>query len=158
MRRAVQVSLTEYFQHRSVEKLYLNKRKSWVHMSNQLLNLVGLLAEWYTSQNSDRFLVHVDEQVTSIDPDAHVVLTSKNRSIPYDLLTLATGSDATLPPCITKEQTRVIKGVFVYRNISDLDKLMAYTEREEVKGGRAIVVGGGLLGLEAANAIHDLCV
>jgi nitrite reductase (NAD(P)H) len=119
---------------------------------------VVLLAEWYASQNPDRLLVHLNEQVTSINPDAHVVTTSQNRIIPYDLLTIATGSDAALPPCITKEQTNTIKGVFVYRNISDLDKLLAYGGRESTVGtkNRAVVVGGGLLGLEAAKAIHDL--
>ncbi|KAF8491117.1 nitrite reductase [Gautieria morchelliformis] len=134
------VGLTDYFQHRSVEKLYLNK------------------PEWYAAQNPDRFLLHLNEQVTSIDPDAHLVTTSENRIIPYDLLTIATGSDAALPPCITKEQTNTIKGVFVYRNISDLDNLMAYAGREAIVGtrSRAVVVGGGLLGLEAAKAIHDL--
>ena len=122
----------------------------------QSLTLVFLLAEWYAAQNPDRFLIYLNEEVTSINPGAHVVTTSKNRTIPYDLLTLATGSEATLPPCITKEQTKIVKGVFVYRNISDLDKLMAYAEQEGVEGDSAIVVGGGLLGLEAAKAIHDL--
>ncbi|KAF8587207.1 nitrite reductase [Ramaria rubella] len=132
------VALTEYFQHRSVEKLYLNK------------------PEWYAAQDPDRFVFHLNEQVTSVDVDAHVVETSKHRIIPYDLLTIATGSDAALPPCITEGQTRNVKGIFAYRNISDLDKLIEYAEQEGVKGGRAVIVGGGLLGLEAAKAIHDL--
>jgi nitrite reductase (NAD(P)H) len=46
------------------------------------------------------------------------------------------------------------RGVFVYRNISDLNAIIAYAEKEEVT--RAVVIGGGLLGLEAAKAVHDL--
>jgi nitrite reductase (NAD(P)H) len=115
-----------------------------------------LLAEWYAAQDPDRFLFHIGEQVTYIDPVAHIVKTSKDRTIPYDLVTLATGSDATLPPYISEEQTKTVKGVFVYRNISDLDKLMAYADQDGIKGGRAVVVGGGLLGLEAAKAVYDL--
>jgi nitrite reductase (NAD(P)H) len=44
--------------------------------------------------------------------------------------------------------------VFVYRNISDLDAIIEYAARDEVK--HAVVVGGGLLGLEAAKAVYDL--
>ena len=46
------------------------------------------------------------------------------------------------------------RGVFVYRNISDLNAMIAYADRADVT--RAVVVGGGLLGLEAAKAVYDL--
>jgi nitrite reductase (NAD(P)H) len=64
----------------------------------------------------------------------------------------ATGSDATLPSYADPK----MKGVFVYRNISDLNKLLDYSQQPHVKGGKAVVVGGGLLGLEAAKAVYDL--
>ncbi|KIJ24080.1 hypothetical protein M422DRAFT_115898, partial [Sphaerobolus stellatus SS14] len=70
------VALTEYFQHRSVEKLYLNK------------------PEWYAAQDPKRFVLHLNEQVTSIESDSHKVRTSNDRIIHYDTLVLATGSDA----------------------------------------------------------------
>jgi nitrite reductase (NAD(P)H) len=49
-----------------------------------------------------------------------------------------------------------MNGVFVYRNIADLNKLLEYASQDPVKGGKAVVVGGGLLGLEAAKAVYDL--
>jgi nitrite reductase (NAD(P)H) len=67
------------------------------------------------------------------------------------------------------------RGIFVYRNISDIDNILSYPEQEYVKGGRvriiqpktcphrgltfftqAVVLGSGLIGLEAAKAVFDL--
>lgn len=132
------VALTEYFQHRSVEKLYLNQ------------------VEWYARQDPEHFVFYTGEQVTSMNTAAHFVKTSKGRLINYDYCVLATGSESTLPPYIPPERVAQTKGVFVYRNISDLDKILSYSEENHVRGGRAVVVGGGLLGLEAAKAVFDL--
>ena len=71
--------------------------------------------------------------------------------MPYDYLVLATGSDALLPRHTPGHDA---KGVFVYRTIDDLEKLISYAET--CKGGTGAVVGGGLLGLEAAKAMMDL--
>lgn len=59
-----------------------------------------------------------------------------------------------MPQFLTPEVLASTKGVFVYRNISDLNAIMTYAEKDEVK--HAVVVGGGLLGLEAAKAVYDL--
>jgi nitrite reductase (NAD(P)H) len=67
---------------------------------------------------------------------------------------MATGSGAGLPPYVSQERADGIDGVFVYRNIADLEKIISYSEREGVS--RAAVVGGGLLGLEAAKAVYDM--
>ncbi|KAI0081228.1 nitrite reductase [Panus rudis PR-1116 ss-1] len=128
------VSLTEYFQHRNVEKLYLND------------------ASWYAQQDPERFVFCIGETAISIDPNLHTVTTDKGRSVGYDYCVLATGSEASLPSFVDP----TIPGVFVYRNIADLDKLLAYADQENMRGCKASVVGGGLLGLEAAKAIHDL--
>lgn len=56
-------------------------------------------------------------------------MTDKNRSIPYDYCVLATGSDATLPSFVDPD----IEGVFVYRNISDLNRLLSYSEKLQHK-------------------------
>ncbi|KAF8843892.1 nitrite reductase [Paxillus ammoniavirescens] len=132
------VALTDYFQHRSVEKLYLNQ------------------VDWYAQQDPERFLFHTSEQVTSLDTVARSITTSVGRVVKYDYCVLATGSESTLPPYIPPERAEKTKGVFVYRNISDLEKILSYSEQDHVKGGRAVVVGGGLLGLEAAKAVYDL--
>jgi len=71
--------------------------------------------------------------------------------VPYDILVLATGSDALLPRHTPGHEA---KGVFVYRTIEDLENLIKFAA--ERKGTHGAVVGGGLLGLEAAKAMMDL--
>jgi len=109
---------------------------------------------WYAEQQPDRFRYHLSETVTSISQETHLVHTSKGRSFRYDKLILATGSAAGLPPYISQDEVASIRGVFVYRNISDLDAIISYAAKEGVN--HAAVVGGGLLGLEAAKAAYDL--
>ena len=89
--------------------------------------------------------------VTEIHPSQKVVSTSRGDTVPYDILVLATGSDALLPRHTPGHDA---KGVFVYRTIDDLEKLIAYADG--CKGSTGAVVGGGLLGLEAAKAMMDL--
>ncbi|GJJ15033.1 hypothetical protein Clacol_009307 [Clathrus columnatus] len=118
------------------------------------LGMVGI-AEWYASQDSNRFMFHLSEKAISIDLPTNSFKTSGGRHIHYDFLVLATGSNATIPDCVSIEDIRNTKGLFLYRNIADLNDLMAYLEKGEGKSFKAVVVGGGLLGLEAAKAIHD---
>ena len=94
---------------------------------------------------------HLNTKVTEIHPSAKVVSTSTGETVPYDLLVLATGSDALLPRHTPGHDA---KGVFVYRTIEDLEKLISYAQK--CKGTTGAVVGGGLLGLEAAKAMMDL--
>lgn len=77
--------------------------------------------------------------------------TSTGDTIAYDILVLATGSDAVLP---THTPGHDAKGIFVYRTISDLERLIKFAAQH--KGETAVTVGGGLLGLEAAKAMTDL--
>ncbi|KAK4702458.1 nitrite reductase (NAD(P)H), partial [Phenoliferia sp. Uapishka_3] len=130
------VGLTEYFQHRNIEELYLNN------------------ASWYAEQNPEQFAFHIGEQVTAIDTVNKSVHTSKDNDFKYDILVLATGSGAGLPPYLSQERADKVKGVFVYRNVADLENIMDYADQPEVT--RASVVGGGLLGLEAAKAVYDI--
>ncbi|GAA5872094.1 hypothetical protein JCM8547_003101 [Rhodosporidiobolus lusitaniae] len=130
------VGLTEFFEHRNVEDLYLNK------------------PSWYAEQLPDRFAFSIGERVIEIDPVHKNVYTSKDNTYQYDLLVLATGSNGALPPYLPYEEAQQTKGVFVYRNVADLLAIMDYAESPEIK--RASVVGGGLLGLEAAKAAYDL--
>ena len=129
---------------------------------------------WYAEQEPDRFQFYIGEQVTDIDTKAKTVATSKNvRTIPcsglasesialypkqntfsYDILVLATGSEAAYPPYITPAQASSTDGIYVYRSIADLEKIIEYASREGVES--ASIVGGGLLGLEAAKAVYDL--
>ncbi|KAL9613458.1 MAG: hypothetical protein Q9167_002003 [Letrouitia subvulpina] len=127
------VGLTSFFQHRKVENLYLNQQ------------------EWYTKVPDGALNYHLNTRVTEIHPSNRVVSTSTGATVPYDILVLATGSDALLPRHTPGYDA---KGVFVYRTIEDLQKLINFADT--CKGSTGAVVGGGLLGLEAAKAMMDL--
>jgi nitrite reductase (NADH) large subunit len=92
-------------------------------------------------------LVLGDRAVT-LDPTAKSVVTSSGRYITYDTCVLAMGSSPFVPPIPGTDAT----GVFVYRTLDDLAAIRARAATSR----RGVVVGGGLLGLEAANALRLL--
>jgi nitrite reductase (NAD(P)H) len=96
---------------------------------------------------------HLNTLVTEINSQDKTVKTSSGDTVSYDILVLATGSDALLPKHTPGHDA---KGVFVYRTIDDLQKLIEFSSTR--KGTQGAVVGGGLLGLEAAHAMMDLDV
>ena len=87
-------------------------------------------------------------KVTNIDKAAKKVTTEAGDSYDYDKLVLATGSYPFVPPIPGKERDHCL----VYRTIQDLDDIQASAKAGKV----GVVVGGGLLGLEAANALKEL--
>ena len=92
---------------------------------------------------------------TAVDREGRTVVTSDGGSVGYDRLVLATGSSAWVPPLPGAD----LPGVFVYRTVEDVVALRDWVrERESVLGRpvRGAVVGGGLLGLEAAGALTSL--
>ncbi|WOP19420.1 nitrite reductase large subunit NirB [Raineyella sp. LH-20] len=92
------------------------------------------------------------ERVLAVDPDRHVVSTTVEE-VAYDDLVLATGSYAFRPPMPGAE------ALHVYRTLADIAALSAEAERlrEELgRAPRAVVIGGGLLGLEAAAGMKHL--
>ena len=92
--------------------------------------------------------VHVGDAVASIDRGAGKVMSANGTAIAYDALVLATGSYPFVPPVPGKDQP----GCHVYRTLDDLEAI-----RDDAAGRRVgAVVGGGLLGLEAANALRNL--
>ncbi|MGA5343583.1 NAD(P)/FAD-dependent oxidoreductase [Streptomyces griseoincarnatus] len=86
--------------------------------------------------------------VVSVDRAARSARTAHDDRIPYDALVLATGSRPFVPPVPGRD----LSGCFVYRTFDDLDALRAAAR----PGRPGVVVGGGLLGLEAANALRLL--
>lgn len=94
---------------------------------------------------------HLNKTVTDINKDRKTVTCADGSEVAYDTLVLATGSNALLPRYTPGHDAN---GVFVYRNIDDLEKLIAFSSTKS--GTYGAVVGGGLLGLEAAKAMMDL--
>ena len=92
--------------------------------------------------------VHVGERVVEIDRESKAVRTDRGRRIGYDTLVLATGSYPFVPPIEGNDQPHC----HVYRTIEDLDAIKASGTDAQV----GVVVGGGLLGLEAANALRNM--
>jgi nitrite reductase (NADH) large subunit len=88
------------------------------------------------------------DPVTAIDREARTVTAASGRRVAYDALVLATGSYPFVPPIPGNEGP----GCFVYRTIEDLDAIRAYA----ADCGTGAVIGGGLLGLEAAGALAGL--
>ncbi|RZT84126.1 nitrite reductase (NADH) large subunit [Pseudonocardia sediminis] len=99
---------------------------------------------------------HLGDPVTAVDRDARTVRTASGASFGYDALVLATGSTPFVPPVPGKD----LPGCFVYRTLDDLDAITeaaAAAVARTAPGRRsAVVVGGGLLGLEAARAMRLL--
>ena len=86
--------------------------------------------------------------VSAIDPAARTVRLADGEVLAYDQLVLATGAAPFVPPVPGKD----LDGCFVYRTIEDLDAIRAASGQATA----GVVIGGGLLGLEAANALVQL--
>ena len=121
------VGLTSFFAHRDAQKLMMAKMA------------------WYQANGVE---LHVGDRASDIDRRAKVVRSDKGVEVNYDAVVLATGSYPFVPPVPGIEK----RGVFVYRTIEDLERIIDYGSRVK----RAAVIGGGLLGLEAAKAAYDL--
>ncbi|WP_031428834.1 nitrite reductase large subunit NirB [Flavimarina sp. Hel_I_48] len=105
---------------------------------------------WYADHGIS---LRTSELVTAIDVEAKKIRTHKENELTYDYLILATGSSPFVPPIKGADK----EGVFVYRTLEDLDAMKAYAGKLKTKGKKnAVVLGGGLLGLEAANAAKEL--
>lgn len=91
--------------------------------------------------------LYSDTRVVGIDRIAKTVTAHSGRSWAYDKLVICTGSRAHVPPIPGID----LPGVFTFRNFDDVEKLVA----RSVRARRCVVVGGGLLGLEAARGMHD---
>ena len=123
------VYLSSYFEHKDASKL----------------NLVDL-----STYESSQIQLHLNQQIVTIDSANQSITTASGEQIEYSELVLATGSYPFVPPITGREHPHC----HVYRTIADLDEILAIAELPKVKKG--VVVGGGLLGLEAAKALVTL--
>ncbi len=121
------VGLTSFFAHRDAEKLMLARK------------------EWYAENGVE---LHLGDRACSLDAAKRIIRSDKGATIAYDYVVLATGSFPFVPPVPGVDKA----GVFVYRTIEDLENIIKFAGHAK----RCAVIGGGLLGLEAAKAAFDL--
>ena len=98
---------------------------------------------WYAHNG---ITLHTGDPVVSIDRRRRFVHSRNGVEVPYDRLLLATGSS----PFIIPVPGHQLQGVVGFRDLADVAAMLAAA----VQGGQAVVIGGGLLGLEAANALQ----
>lgn len=107
---------------------------------------LSLVPEGFFEQ--DNITLHLNDKAVAIDREQKLVRSQQGHEIAYDKLVLATGSYPFVPPLPGKDRS----GCFVYRTIEDLEAITAAGQDGKI----GVVVGGGLLGLEAAKALKDL--
>ena len=98
---------------------------------------------WYADHGIS---LHMGKAVTSVDRQQRVVTAADGTQAPYDRLLLATGSQPFVLPVPGHE----LDGVITYRDIADTQAMIEATQVHR----HAVVIGGGLLGLEAANGLN----
>ncbi len=92
--------------------------------------------------------LRLGEKATAIDRTRKIVRSARGHALPYDKLVLVTGSYPFVPRVVGAEWP----DCFVYRAIEDLEAIRVAAKKARI----GTVIGGGLLGLEAAKALHDL--
>jgi NAD(P)H-nitrite reductase large subunit len=102
---------------------------------------------WYDER---RITTWLNTRAVRLDPAARQVALGTGETLAYDRLILASGSSSAVPPIPGADRA----GSFVLREADDAMRIRAYAQ--ERGGRRAVVAGGGLLGLEAAYALHKL--
>ena len=98
--------------------------------------------EWYADNN---ITLHTGKTVVSVDRVKRIVRADDGTEAPYDRLLLCTGSNPFILPIPGKD----LKGVIAYRDIADTNTMIETARSHK----HAVVIGGGLLGLEAANGL-----
>ena len=97
---------------------------------------------WYKDRGIGLML---DTRITGADPEEKVVVAGDGVRLSYDYLLIATGSHSFIPPITGSDKD----GVFSLRHIRDARNIISYGKNVE----KAVIIGGGLLGLETGNAL-----
>ncbi|MEJ2070829.1 MAG: FAD-dependent oxidoreductase [Syntrophobacterales bacterium] len=99
--------------------------------------------DWYEKNRID---LHLDTEITRIDPDRKVAETRQGEQYRYDKLLLATGGYSFVPPIKGADAA----GVFTLRSFGDAETI----KQKAQEARRVVLIGGGLLGLEAGNGLR----
>ena len=105
---------------------------------------------WY---EENEITLHAGVRVTKVDRFAKLVFSDDGAVTPYDVLVVATGSRSFMPGMdgLYQPDGALTDGVFAFRTIDDTRRMVAYARDHQ----RAVVIGGGLLGLEAARGLQS---
>jgi nitrite reductase (NADH) large subunit len=123
-------------------RIQLNEYISGEMTEEQLL---AKKEDWYRDQNIS---LKLKTRIVGADSQKKVVVTKDKEELAYDRLLIATGSHSFIPPIKGSEK----KGVFALRDVQDARDISAFAKNIE----DIILIGGGLLGLEAGNALRKL--
>lgn len=107
---------------------------------------LSLVAPGFYHQNDIK--IHIGDKAVAINREQKTVSSANGLEVPYDKIVLATGSYPFVPPIKGKDAA----GTFVYRTIDDLEAMSDYAKNCQI----GVVIGGGLLGLECANALQNM--
>ncbi|MEH6530801.1 MAG: nitrite reductase large subunit NirB [Photobacterium frigidiphilum] len=129
-------------------RLAYDRVKLSAYFSGTTADELALTDEGYYQQHGVNFVL--SDKVVALDTVNNHVVTESGRQEPYDKLILATGSYPFVPPIPGNDQPHCL----VYRTIEDLEAITKSGKDSQV----GVVIGGGLLGLEAANALKHLGV
>lgn len=133
------------FTREKVPFYYVPALPEYVAGEKDLKNIIIHDLPWYRQHRID---LHLDTAVTAIDSRQKLVITDKGGEFRYDKLLLATGSYSFVPPIKGAD----LPGVMTLRTLDDAERL-----RERAKRAKeAVLIGGGLLGLEAGNGLRKL--
>ena len=112
-----------------------------------LEDLYLMSSDWYEKKEID---VWLNTQATSIDRDSKTLVLGTGEKLEYDKLVLAMGSQAMMPPADGTD----LPGCFVLREAADAQAIRTW--RQDKGCANAVVLGGGVLGIEAADALRRL--
>ncbi|MFX0047842.1 MAG: FAD-dependent oxidoreductase [Candidatus Hermodarchaeota archaeon] len=116
----------------------------------QIDDLIVFKDDWY---QNNRIKLNLNQKVTKIEPNKKILfIEGQNNPISYDKLILSLGSVPNIPP-IKKAREMVGKGLFTLRTMDDALEIKEYIQNSNAK--KALIIGGGLLGLELANQIKN---
>jgi nitrite reductase (NADH) large subunit len=107
--------------------------------------LLAKKESWYRDQDIE---LKLGTRITDADPKEKHIVTDGGEILPYDYLLVATGSHSFIPPIQGSDK----EGVFALRSVQDARNIISWAGG----GEEVILIGGGLLGLEAGNALRKL--
>ncbi len=125
---------------------YYRRPRLWEYIAGEVEQeaLYFRPAAWYAEQG---IALHLGTPVVGLDPAGHRITLADGAEVEYDRLLLATGSRPFVPPCEGTDK----QGVFTLRTLDDAQAIREYAGQVAT----AIIIGGGLLGLETARALRS---